>query len=90
MLEKCKISGFADEIDSSFDVQLRVLKELGQKFLELRGADGVGVADLSMEKAAELKEKLKKNCLRFNYSRKSNEEIITIPIIGRITEVGGL
>lgn len=52
MLEKCKISGFADEIDSSFDVQLRVLKELGQKFLELRGADGVGVADFTMEKAA--------------------------------------
>ena len=58
MLEKCKISGFADEIDSSFDVQLRVLKELGQKFLELRGADGVGVANFTMEKAAELKEKL--------------------------------
>ena len=58
MLEKCRISGFADEIDGSFDVQLSVLQELGQKYLELRGADGVGVADFTMEKAAQLKEKL--------------------------------
>lgn len=58
MLENCKISGFADEIDSSFDVQLRVLQELGQRYLELRGADGVGVADFTMEKATQLKEKL--------------------------------
>ncbi len=58
MLEKCRISGFADEIDASFDEQLRVLAELGQKFLELRGADGIGVAELTMEKAAELKKKL--------------------------------
>ena len=50
MLEKCKISGFADEIDSSFDVQLRVLKELGQKFLELRGADGVATNSLTISK----------------------------------------
>ena len=60
MLDKCKISGFADEIAADFDEQLRVLTDLGQKFLELRGADGIGVADLTMEKAAELKEKLDK------------------------------
>lgn len=58
MLEKCKITGFADEIDSSFDEQLRVLGELGQVFLELRGADGIGVADMGMEKASELKRKM--------------------------------
>lgn len=58
MLEKCKITGFADEIDSSFDEQLRVLGELGQMYLELRGADGIGVADISMEKASELKRKM--------------------------------
>jgi len=60
MLEKCNISGFADEIAADFDEQLRVLTDLGQKFLELRGADGINVADLTMEKAAELKEKLDK------------------------------
>ena len=58
MLEKCRISGFADEIDQNFDEQIRVLSELGQKFLELRGADGIGVADLTMEKAEQLKEKM--------------------------------
>ncbi len=58
MLEQCKISGFADEIASSFEEQLRVLTELGQKYLELRGADGIGVADLTKEKAAQLKERL--------------------------------
>ena len=59
MLEQCKMTGFADEIDASFDVQLEVLETLGQKFLELRGADGIGVADLKKEKAAELRKKMK-------------------------------
>jgi len=52
------MTGFADEIDASFDVQLQVLEELGQKYLELRGADGIGVVDLSLEKAAELRRKM--------------------------------
>lgn len=59
MLDKAMISGFADEIDSAFDTQLQVLKELDQKYLELRGADGIGVADFTDEKAKELKEKMK-------------------------------
>lgn len=58
MLDQCKMTGFADEIDSRFDVQLQVLGELGQKYIELRGADGTGVADIGMEKAAELKKKM--------------------------------
>lgn len=58
MLEQAMLSGFADEIDSSFDVQLRVLKEIDQKFIELRGADGIGVTDFTDEKAKELKEKM--------------------------------
>lgn len=58
MLEKCKISGFADEIDAAFDEQLRVLADLEQKYLELRAADGIGVADLTMGKATEVKKKL--------------------------------
>ncbi len=58
MLEACRMSGFADEIDVSFDVQLEVLEALGQKYLELRAADGIGVADMSLEKAAELKRKM--------------------------------
>ena len=45
MLEKCLISGFADEIADSIDTQLRVLGELVVKYLEFRGGDGKGVAD---------------------------------------------
>lgn len=58
MLEKCKITGFADEIDTQFDVQIQVLELLGQKYLELRAADGIGVADMDIKKAAELKKKM--------------------------------
>lgn len=58
MLEQCKITGFADEIDREFDVQLQVLDALGQRYLELRAADGTGVADMDMGKAAELKKKM--------------------------------
>ena len=48
MLSDCRISGFADEINKDFDIQLSVLKELGQEYVELRSADGTGVADLSL------------------------------------------
>lgn len=58
MLRDCSISGFADEINKDFDVQLTVLQELGQKYVELRSADGIGVAAISDEKAAELKAKM--------------------------------
>lgn len=39
------ISGFADEISSDFNEQLRVLGELGMKYLSLRSADGKGIAE---------------------------------------------
>jgi sugar phosphate isomerase/epimerase len=47
------MSGFADEIDADFEVQCRVLTELGVEYLELRSAWGVNVLDLS---DAQLKE----------------------------------
>lgn len=58
MLDNCIISGFADEIDSSFDIQLKVLCELSQKYIELRAADGIGIADFTMDKAKQIKEKM--------------------------------
>ncbi len=51
MLRDCLISGFADEINRDFDVQLKTLQELGQKYIELRAADGIGVADMTTEQA---------------------------------------
>ncbi len=58
MLSKCIITGFADEIDASFEVQTRVLKEIGQNHIELRSADGVGIADFDMRKACSIKEQM--------------------------------
>lgn len=54
MLDKCQISGFADEINKDFEVQLAVLRELGQKYIELRSADGINVSGLTFGKADEL------------------------------------
>lgn len=58
MLEKCIITGFADEIHRDFDVQLEVIEELGQKYIELRGADGINVADMTMENALDFKARM--------------------------------
>ncbi len=52
------ISGFSDEIAESFDEQLEFLQKVGVKYLELRTADGINVADLSAEKILEIKQKL--------------------------------
>lgn len=51
MLSKCIISGFADEIDRSLDVQIDVLHQLGQEYIEFRGADGVTVGRYTIEQA---------------------------------------
>lgn len=55
MLNRCNISGFADEAAVDFKEQLRVMDELDVHYIELRTADGIGVADITEEKAAELK-----------------------------------
>lgn len=58
MLEKCIVTGFADEIHVRLDVQLEVIGDLGQKYIELRGADGINIADMTMEQAKMFKIKL--------------------------------
>lgn len=52
------LSGFADEIDQSLDRQLQVAKATGYRWIELRRADGIGVADFTAGQTAEVKEKL--------------------------------
>ena len=51
MLNKCIISGFADEIDKDLDIQIGVLHQLGQEYIEFRGADGVTVGRYTIEQA---------------------------------------
>ena len=58
MLQHCPISGFADEIDDSLDVQIEVLKQLGQKYLEFRSAEKIGVANYTEDAMRAVKTKL--------------------------------
>lgn len=64
MLTKCQISGFADEIAPGLDQQIQTLKQLGISWLEFRSADGINVADYTLEQAAAVKEKLDQNGIR--------------------------
>ena len=54
------ISGFADEIDKSVDIQFAVFNKLGIKYFEPRGIDGKNISLLSLDEAKELKNKMDK------------------------------
>jgi sugar phosphate isomerase/epimerase len=56
-----KLTGFADEISSKLDEQIRVCKGLGVRFIELRAAEGKGVLDLSPALRKEVLTKLQAN-----------------------------
>ena len=58
LLHNSPISCFADEIDSSVDKQIALLKELGISWIEFRSGDGKGVADYTAKEAQALREKL--------------------------------
>lgn len=58
MLNQCKISGFADEINDNFDIQLHVLKKLNQQYIEFRSANGKGIAEYSLEDIKKINVKL--------------------------------
>lgn len=51
-------SGFADEIDPMIDHQIPVLKDLGIRYIELRGVDGTNISMLSEEETIQLKHRL--------------------------------
>lgn len=50
-MERIWISGFADEISSNFDEQLKTVTRLGMRYISLRSADGKNVADYTLEEA---------------------------------------
>ncbi len=52
------LSGFADEIDTDFAAQIRVLKECEMDYLVLRSAYGKNISAYSLEEAKGLKAKL--------------------------------
>ncbi len=54
------LSAFADEYARDFDMQLQGLKQNQLRYIELRNADGVNVAQWTENKAAEIAEKINK------------------------------
>ncbi len=57
---KFRLSAFADEYSPDFDKQIEGLLKNGVEMIEIRGVDGTNISDITLEKAAEIKEKLDK------------------------------
>lgn len=61
MWEGIKLSGFADEIDMKLSKQIEVLKKLDINFVEMRGVNGKGLVEYSVNEAREIKKELKES-----------------------------
>lgn len=60
------LSAFADEASGSLDEQIKILNEEKIPLIEMRGVDGKNCADLTVEDAKRIKEKLDKNNIGFS------------------------
>lgn len=58
MMKDIKIFAFADEASSEIDGQIAALKRNGLDGLEIRGVNGENIADITKEKALEVRKKL--------------------------------
>lgn len=58
MWEGIQLSGFADEIDMNLGKQIEVLKKLQINHVEMRGVNGKGLVDYSINEAREIKKQL--------------------------------
>lgn len=58
MFEEITWTGFADEIDENLDKQLEILEKLGIKYVEMRGVNGKGLVEHTLEEVGVIKEKL--------------------------------
>lgn len=57
-MAKFVLSAFADEYSPIIDEQIIGLQKNGVEFMEIRGVDGTNIADISLDKAKEVKAKL--------------------------------
>ena len=57
-MKELKIYAFADEASPEIDGQIRAMERNGLSGLEIRGVDGVNIADISDAKAEEVRKKL--------------------------------
>ncbi len=53
-----QLSGFADEIDMSLEKQIEVLKKLNMSYVEMRGVNGKGLVEHSVEEVKEINKRL--------------------------------
>lgn len=60
-MEKIIISGFADEIDTNLDKQIEVIKRLGISHIEMRGVNGKGLVEYTLDEVKEIKKTLDAN-----------------------------
>ncbi|MCQ2526220.1 MAG: sugar phosphate isomerase/epimerase [Lachnospiraceae bacterium] len=65
-MAKFIMSAFADEASSNLDEQITELKKANVSMIELRGVDGVNCADLTIEDAKRIKQKLDANNIRLS------------------------
>lgn len=59
-----QLAAFADEADSCLEGQIAAMKENGIPYLEIRGVDGINVADLTVEMAKEIRQRLEEAGIR--------------------------
>ena len=62
-MEDIKIYAFSDEASEKIDEQIQALKDNNLNGMEIRGVDGTNIADISLNKAKEVKKKLDDNGL---------------------------
>ncbi len=58
MFTNIELSGFSDEISPDFDQQLKVISQLGMKYIEIRGVDGKNISELTPQEVEQVKAKL--------------------------------
>lgn len=66
MNQQIILSGFADEIAPALDKQIEVLQKLGMAYVEMRGVDGKGLVEYSIEEAKEIKKRLDAGGIRLS------------------------
>lgn len=57
-MSKFILSAFADEIDANLKTQMDVLERYGIEYIELRGVNGKGLVEYSLEEVKEIKKQL--------------------------------
>lgn len=58
-MKNMNVYAFADEASASVDKQIAAMKRNGLQGLEIRNVDGVNISDITVEKANEVRQKLK-------------------------------